>query len=315
MPEEHPPVANVAAAALAGLRATPKTLPPKLFYDDEGCRLFEAITRLPEYYVTRTERALLADTAPAIGARVPEHAAVVEYGASSPDKAAILLAALTRPAAYVPIDVALAAVAETGRQIAAWFPRLSVHPIAADFTAAIALPREIDGLKRVGFFPGSTIGNFEPQAAIAFLRRVRTALGAGAFLCVGVDLAKDPAILVPAYDDAAGVTAAFNLNLLRRLNREAVADFDLDGFAHRAVWNADESRIEMHLVSRRAQTVRIARETIAFAAGETIHTENSYKHTASAFTRLAASGGWSPVAMWTDPEALFSIHLLSATPA
>jgi L-histidine N-alpha-methyltransferase len=309
--EEDP---DVAAAALAGLRATPKTLPPKLFYDDEGCRLFEAITRLPEYYVTRTERALLSDTAPAIGARVPQRASVVEYGASSPDKAAILLAALTRPAAYVPIDVAPAAVAETGRHIAAWFPRLSVHPIAADFTAAITLPREIDGLKRVGFFPGSTIGNFEPSAAIAFLRRVRTTLGADAFLCVGVDLAKDPAILVPAYDDAAGVTAAFNLNLLRRLNREAAADFDLEGFAHRAVWNAAESRIEMHLVSRRAQTVRIAGETIAFAAGETIHTENSYKHAESSFTRLATAGGWSSIAMWMDPEALFSVHLLVANP-
>jgi dimethylhistidine N-methyltransferase len=292
--EESP---DVAAAALAGLRATPKTLPSKLFYDDEGCRLFEAITRLPEYYVTRTERALLSDTAPGIGARVPERAAVIEYGASSPDKAAILLASLTRPAVYVPIDVAPAAVAETGRQIAAWFRRLSVHPIAADFTAAITLPNEIDGLKRVGFFPGSTIGNFEPQAAIAFLRRVRTTLGAGSHFCVGVDLAKDPSILVPAYDDAAGVTAAFNLNLLRRLNREAAADFDLDGFVHRAVWNADESRIEMHLVSRRTQTARVAGEMIAFAAGETIHTENSYKHTAPAFTRLVASGGWSSVAM------------------
>jgi L-histidine Nalpha-methyltransferase len=303
---------DIAADALAGLLAARKTLPPKLFYDDEGCRLFARITELPEYYVTRTELALLRNIGPDIAARVPRGAAVIEYGAGSETKAAILLASLRAPAVYVPIDVAAGALAAVADRLARRFPDLSIHPVVADFQAPLTLPKVAEGLPRLGFFPGSTIGNLEPVAARTFLDQVRTTLGPGAQFLVGVDLRKDPGILIPAYDDADGVTAAFDRNLLVRLNREADADFDPESFAHLALWNDAESRIEMHLVSRRAQTVHVAGRTIRFAAGESIHTENSYKHTAEAFRSLAFEAGWRPVQLWTDPDALFSMHLLIA---
>lgn len=307
---------TVAALALAGLRARPKTLPPHLFYDDVGCRLFYRITELPEYYVTRTELALLAQVADAVAARLAAPAALVEYGASDETKAAFLLDRRRDSApvfaAYVPIDIAAPALAALRARLAQARPELAVYPVAADFLHPLPLPHEVLGLARLGFFPGSTIGNLDPDHACAFLGRMRVALGEGARLLIGVDLRKDPAILLPAYDDAAGVTAAFNRNLLARLNREAGAAFDPASFDHRAVWNAAEGRIEMHLVSRRAQTVRVAGELIEFAAGETIHTENSYKYTLAGFADLAAAAGWHGERMWTDPAALFSVHLLRA---
>jgi dimethylhistidine N-methyltransferase len=190
--------------------------------------------------------------------------------------------------------------------------RLPVHPIVADFQCPLALPAAVSGRPVLGFFPGSTIGNLEPPVAERFLRQARETLGRHALFLIGVDLRKDPAVLVPAYDDRAGVTAAFNLNLLTRLNREAAADFDLTAFAHEARWNDAESRIEMHLVSRRAQTVHVAGRRLRFAAGESIHTENSYKHTQGAFASLAARSGWRRDALWTDAGNLFSLHLLTA---
>lgn len=300
---------DVADAALAGLEASPKTLPSKLFYDARGCELFGRITGLPEYYLTRTERALLVAIAPALTRRVPPGGVLVEYGASSEDKADILLGELRAPSAYVPIDVAAGALGALRRRMRG---RLPVHPIVADFLRPIALPAALAGRPVLGFFPGSTIGNLEPLVAGRFLAQARETLGQRALFLIGVDLRKDPAVLVPAYDDRAGVTAAFNLNMLARLNREAAADFDLAAFAHEARWNDAESRIEMHLVSRRAQTVHVAGRRLRFAAGESIHTENSYKHTEADFAALAARSGWRRDAVWTDAESLFSLHLLTA---
>lgn len=306
------PEPDIAALALAGLSARPKTLPPVLFYDDAGCALFYRITGLPEYYLTRTELALLPVIAREIAPLLARPAGLVEYGASDEAKAAFLLDCPGAPfAAYVPIDIAAAALEAMANRARARWPDLAVMPIAADFLTPPRLPPALDGMARLGFFPGSTIGNLDPPAARRFLAGARAALGPGARLLVGVDLAKDPSLLLPAYDDAAGVTAAFNRNLLVRLNREAGADFDPAGFDHRALWNAAEGRIEMHLVSRRAQRVRVAGTAIDFAAGETIHTENSYKHSLPGFAALARAGGWTPARVWTDPGQLFSVHLLA----
>jgi dimethylhistidine N-methyltransferase len=305
---------DVAEAALDGLTRERKTLPAKLFYDAEGCRLFGEITRLPEYYVTRTELALLREVAPEFGAIAPEGAALVEYGASREDKALLLLGAMRGPRAYVPIDVAAAALDEVAARMAGG--TVAVHPVAGDFLDALSLPAAVRALPAVGFFPGSTIGNFDPDEAVAFLARARRTLagankGSALFL-VGVDLRKDPALLIPAYDDAAGITAAFNLNLLARLNREAAADFDLSRFRHEARWNDAESRIEMHLVSTSDQVVHVGGQAIGFARGETIHTENSYKHGVAGFQQTAARAGWRPRQVWTDEARLFSLHLLQA---
>ncbi|MEO8713854.1 MAG: L-histidine N(alpha)-methyltransferase [Acetobacteraceae bacterium] len=298
--------------ALEGLLGTPKTLPAKLFYDDEGCRLFYRITELPEYYLTRTELALLAEIAHEL---VEPAAALIEYGASDEAKASALLDqtdASGEPAfaAYVPIDVAETALLAMTARLKRARPGLKVWPVVADFLRPVTLPFGLDGLARLGFFPGSTIGTLDPDEARLFLAGARRTLGVGARMLVGVDLRKDAATLIPAYDDAEGVTAAFNLNLLARLNREAGADFDLDAFAHRAAWNAAEGRIEMHLVSRRSQTAHIDGHAIRFMPGETIHTENSYKHTPAGFRAIARAAGWRAQRMWTDPARLFSIHLL-----
>ncbi len=302
--------AGVLADALAGLCASRKTLPAKLFYDPEGCRLFGLITGLPEYYVTRTERALLESVAPQVAAGVAADAVLVEYGASDEAKALLLLEATDRFSAYVPIDVAGPELALLAARLHGSHPRLAVHPVTADFLAPLALPAAVDARPRLGFFPGSTIGNLDPQTARAFLRQVRATLGGGARFLVGADLRKDPAILVPAYDDAQGVTAAFNRNILHRLNREAGADFDAHAFAHRALWNEALGRMEMHLVSLHPQEVHLGGRVIRFEAGETIHTENSYKHTVDSLRALAAEAGWTSLRVWTDPAGLFSIHLL-----
>lgn len=301
---------QILAAARAGLTATPKTLPPALFYDAAGCALFGQITELPEYYVTRTEMALLREAAPVVGAMLPEGLAVVEYGASSATKAAVLLRGLRAPALYVPVDVAAEALDDVTAEIGRDFPRLAVRPVAGDFLRRLSLPASVQEHPRLAFFPGSTIGNFEPEAAAGFLRVVAAALGGKAHLLIGVDRWKDPAILVPAYDDGAGVTAAFNMNMLVRLNREAGADFDLTRFRHAAIWNADASRIEMHLISLCDQDVRLGDSVVSFAEGESIHTESSYKHRPEAFVRIAESGGWSIVRSWTDAGERFAIHLM-----
>ncbi|MEJ0018690.1 MAG: L-histidine N(alpha)-methyltransferase [Acetobacteraceae bacterium] len=296
---------DVADAALSGLLQPRKTLPAKLFYDEAGCRLFARITELPEYYLTRTELALLAKVAPRVAATVGGPAVLVEYGASDETKAGFLLRESSPAAArhdpvfraYVPIDVAAPQLLALRARLRQDRPDLTVCVLAADFMDIVALPHEVPALPRLGFFPGSTIGNLDPSQACRFLQRARQALGGQSWFLVGVDLRKDPAILLPAYDDAQGVTAAFNLNLLDRLNREADADFDLASFRHRAVWNDVDSRIEMHLESLREQTVRVAGHAVHFAAGETIHTENSYKYAPEHFAALAEQAGWHSAEM------------------
>jgi dimethylhistidine N-methyltransferase len=301
--------ADVVDAALTGLTASPKTLPAKLFYDDEGCRLFYEITKTPEYYLTRTETALLTAVAPSLVPKGFSDAALVEFGGSDESKARILLDLPDSPfTTYVSIDVAAPALSDMKVRLSRACPDLRVLPIVADFMQPLRLPTL--PAARMGFFPGSTIGNLAPEEASRFLASTRNSLGSGAWFLLGADLRKSPKILLPAYNDAAGITAAFNLNLLRRLNREAGADFDLDGFRHEALWNDAESRIEMHLFARRDQTVHLASHTISFSEGESIHTENSYKHTKERICAIAGGAGWEMEQPWTDRVGLFGLFLL-----
>ncbi len=308
----------VAQAALDGLLRPQKTLPAWLFYDDAGCRLFQRITELPEYYLTRTEHALLAETMPALRAYLSarcDRAALVEFGTSDERKAGHLLAIQGADEArlfraYTAIAVDGPGLAMMKARMARAMPDVAVRTVPADFEAAIVLPPGAPGLLPVGLFAGSTIGNFDPGHARDFLRRAARTLGPDSALLVGFDLRKDPAVLVPAYADAAGVTAAFNLNLLTRLNREAAANFDVAAFDHRAVWNDAESRIEMHLVSRWTQQVYVAGYTIAFDAGAFIHTENSYKYTTDDFCALSRAAGWQVRAIWSDKQERFALGLL-----
>lgn len=310
--EPDPQTSSFRTDVLRGLTARRKTLPSKYFYDAAGSRLFEAICELPEYYLTRVETALLARVVPQVAARIPQGAALVEFGSGASVKTRLLLDAAPHLGAYVPIDISEAALGDAARQLGTDYPALPVHAVLGDFTNGIALPTPVRERPAVGFFPGSTIGNFAPSAAVDLLRHARDLLGRGARFLVGADLVKAPSVLVPAYDDAQGVTAAFNKNLLARINRELGARIDPDRFRHRAVWNATDSRIEMHLVSLEEQTVEIAGCRIAFAAGETIHTENSYKFTTAGFTALAEQAGWRVEASWTDDAAPFAVFLLAA---
>ncbi len=306
----HP---ELAADAIAGLSATRKTLPCKWLYDAEGTRLFEAITRLPEYYPTRTEVLILDQCGAEIADAIGRGAAVVEFGPGDGAKAVQLLHALEAPCAYLPVDIAPEWLEAVADRVSAAFPDLPVLPVVADFTRAFELPPHGGGsAARLGFFSGSTIGNFEPPEAVAFLARARATLGRGARMLLGADLVKETAILEAAYDDAAGVTAAFNLNLLTRLNREAGADFDPDGFDHAARWNPGLERIEMHIVARHAQAVRVAGQVIRFARGESIHTESSHKYRPDRLRRIAGAAGWRDATMWSDPAEMFSVWLLEA---
>ena len=307
-----PATSDFARDLVAGLRATPKRIAPKYFYDAAGSRLFDRITTLPEYYPTRAEMQILRERAGAVAALVPAEGALVEFGSGSSAKVRLLLARMPKLRAYVPVDISGEFLGEEARRLRAEHSSLQVVPVAADFTKPFALPDAVRGLPRAGFFPGSTIGNFDPDDAKAFLRNAAGVLGGGAAFIVGVDLVKDEAILNRAYDDAQGVTAAFNLNLLARANRELKADFDLDGFAHHAFFNEEQSRIEMHLVSRKVQQAHVGGATFAFDEGETIHTENSYKYTVDGFLRLAAEAGWRGSDVWTDKDRLFSVHALKA---
>lgn len=301
------------ASVLDGLAQPQKRIPSKFFYDERGSQIFDAICELPEYYPTRTEIALLRDTAGDVARLIGRHATLVEFGAGSTQKVGYLLDALDAPAAYVPVDISGDHLFASSKALAAQYPSLRVIPVCADYTRPFDLP-EIEGeAVRAGFFPGSTIGNFTRDQAGGFLRTVAGDLGAGSGLLIGVDLRKDEAILHAAYNDAAGVTAAFNLNLLARINRELGADFDVDAFAHEARWCDGPGRIEMHLVSRAEQTVHIDGRAVRFVEGESIHTEDSHKYTIDGFRELAAEAGWSAEAVWTDPDDLFSIHFLRAT--
>ena len=290
-----------------GLGAAPRQIACKYFYDAEGSRLFDAICELPEYYQTRTETALLRRHAAEIAALIGGDAEIVEFGAGSLRKARILLDA-ANPSAYMPLDISGDYLAHVVRELAADYPALKLKPIVADFSRPLAVP---GGGPRAGFFPGSTIGNFTPDAAMALLRRMRGVLNGGGLL-IGVDLVKDPARLHAAYNDAAGVTAAFNKNLLARANRELGADFDLDGFAHYAPYNPVAQRVEMYLVSLKRQGVTIGGARYDFAAGEAVHTEDSHKYTIESFREMAVKAGFRPRAVWTDEERLFSIHWLES---
>jgi dimethylhistidine N-methyltransferase len=305
-------VSDFEADVVAGLSRPRKQVPPKHFYDAEGSRLFEAITELAEYYPTRTEIALLREAADQIAAHIPDGAALVEFGSGASTKTRILLDAAPQLAVYAPIDISASALEGAAKAIRADYPALTVAPLRDDFTNALRLPQETEGRPVVGFFPGSTIGNFTKDEARAFLVSARRLLGEGAAFLVGIDLVKDTATLVAAYDDELGVTAAFNKNLLARVNRELGGDFDLDAFAHRAVWNDAESRIEMHLMSLKDQTVHVAGRVFRFAAGETLHTENSHKFTLEGFAALAASAGWEVEEQWSSAAPAFGMVLLRA---
>ncbi len=297
---------------LDDLSQHPKRLSPKYFYDATGSELFEQITLLPEYYPTRTELSILRDRGGAISATLPKGAALVEFGAGATTKARLLLNECAL-GCYVPVDISadfLKAQADSLRQD---FPGLAVYPVAADFTAPFALPEAVAEMSKVGFFPGSTLGNFEPHEACAFLRSARDILGQGAQMVIGVDLEKDERVLYEAYNDKAGVTARFNLNVLHRINRELGGNFDISAFTHRAIYNRDRHRIEMHLISRKAQTIRVLGRSFSFRAGETIHTENSYKYSLERFAALARGSGWTPRATWTDGAGMFSVHALVAS--
>ena len=301
---------DFARAVLTGLSQPRKAVPCRFFYDARGSELFERITHLPEYYLTRAETAILRAHASEIASRVPAGAAMIEFGSGSSLKTELLLDRLPLLAAYVPIDISPSALAVAEARLARRRPELRIVSLLGDFTEIISLPSELEDVAKVGFFPGSTIGNFAPDEARVLLGKMGEALGREGRLVIGVDLDKDRDILLKAYDDAAGITAAFNLNLLARANRELNARFDLSSFVHRAVYDEEAGRIEMHLESRIGQKVSVLGRVFEFAAGERIHTENSHKYTVAGFQSLAAAAGWRPAQVWTDPDSLFSVHAL-----
>jgi dimethylhistidine N-methyltransferase len=295
---------------LRGLRSTPKTLPPKLFYDERGALLFERISELDEYYLTRSELEILERYAPEVARFAGPGCALIEYGSGAGVKVRLLLDALASPAAYVPIDISQEQLARVAGDLAADYPDVAVRPLWADYTAPFQLPPLPTGARRLAFFPGSTIGNFHPTEAAAFLRRVRHTVGPNGALILGVDRRKAKRVLDAAYDDRDGVTAAFNLNLLTRLNRDYDADFDVARFRHRAFFNREASRVEMHLESLDAQTVRVAGERIRFERGETIWTESSYKYDGPRLDALAAAAGFRVAKRWTDSGRRFWVVAL-----
>jgi dimethylhistidine N-methyltransferase len=298
---------------LAGLSQPQKAIPARWFYDRTGSELFEEITRLPEYYPTRTEAALLAAHSAEVGAIVGAGRAVIEFGSGSSAKTPALLSAVA-PAAYVPIDISGDFLRQSAAELEARFPGLPVRPVEADFMHPVALPGDVAALPKLGFFPGSTIGNLVPRSGVNLLRGMIDTLGVGAHLLIGMDRVKEVGLLVPAYDDADGITARFNLNLLHRINRELGADIPVDRFAHEARWNDDWARIEMHLVAMDPVVFSVAGHRFALDLGETIHTENSHKYDARSARQLLAAGGWTPVAEWTDGAGLFSMILAEARP-
>jgi len=307
---------RVATAVREGLASQPKCLPPWLFYDEAGSQLFDRITELPEYYLTRTERSILEAHAGAMIARAAagDRLRIAELGAGSADKTRLILSAASRrqgPVVYEPIDVSASALELAQQRIESELPRVSVAPQVMDYTEDFDLDAPDPGTRRLMLYIGSSIGNFEPDDAADLLARLSAALWPGDALLLGVDLFKDPSVLVDAYDDADGVTAAFNRNLLVRLNRELGADFDPEAFAHRAVWNPTASRIEMHLESCAEQTVRLdlLELSVDFVAGERIHTENSYKYRPGQAESMLRNAGFMPEATWTDPRAWFAVHL------
>lgn len=300
---------------LTALRKRPRTIAPKYFYDAQGSALFDRICELPEYYPTRTELGILQQHAGEMADLMGPHAELIEFGAGSLHKVRILLDAMETPGRYLPIDISSEHLSQSAQALQAAYPWLDVQPVVGDYTQHITLPPpRTPYARRVGFFPGSTIGNCSPQEALTFLQGAARLLRGGA-LILGADLIKEPSVLHAAYNDAQGVTAAFNLNLLARANRELGANFELDQFCHSAFYNAAHQRIEMHLLSKRAQQIELCGRQFSLAEGETLHTENSHKFTLDGLRQLAVQAGFTPGQVWTDPQQWFSVMWLQAPPA
>ncbi len=296
----------------AGLISEPKTLPCKYLYDERGSELFDLITRLPEYYLTRTELGILQECLPEVARVCGPRAQVVEYGSGSGQKTRMLLHALDKPTSCALVEISRSHLAQCVKELGAELPQIQLDPVCADYTRPLVLPPAPAGTtRRVAFFPGSTIGNFDPGDAADFLAKVAETVGSDGGLLIGVDLQKDESILRPAYDDAAGVTAAFNMNLLTRVRRELEIDVSPDDFYHSAPYNHRLGRMEMHLVARRDLEFMMDGECIQFSRGESIHTENSYKYTRDGFASLADEAGWNLLRTWTDSNSLFSVHYLT----
>jgi len=302
---------DFAQAVLAGLSQPQKVVPARFLYDKRGSELFEEITRLPEHYLTRTETALLEKHASEIAELAGDETVVVEFGSGSSAKTPLLLAAV-RPAVYIPVDISADFLAEAAKGMAAAHPGLRVVPVAGDFTLPVYLDSIAGDAPRLGFFPGGTIGNFGPSGAVDLLRSFAATLGRGARLVIGMDPRKDPSILIAAADDPQGLMKAFNLNLLHRINRELGGTIEVDGFTHKAIWNDPLGRLELHLEATRDLDFTVAGRPFAMQAGETIHTENSYKYRFEEIQLLARAAGWEPVAAWGDTDGLFSLQLWSA---
>ncbi len=304
------PVSDFRQDILTGLQAEQKYISPKYFYDTEGSRLFEQICQLPEYYLTRTEIGLLKNHGPDIAACLGSNATLLELGSGSSIKIRLLLDAL-QPLLYVPVDISREHLLQSAKTLSTDYPWLTIHAICSDYAETWDWPiQTLADSRRIAYFPGSSIGNSTPQQALYLLGRIAALLGDGGGLLIGVDLVKEREILDAAYNDSQGVTARFNKNILARLNRELHADFELNHFQHRAFYNADQQRIEMHLLSDRQQTVQVADKILHFCNGESIHTENSYKYTVAGFQQLASRAGFESRQVWTDPDDLFSIHYL-----
>jgi dimethylhistidine N-methyltransferase len=304
---------DFADALIDGLSASEKSIPCRFLYDAKGSALFEQITELPEYYPTRTEMRILAERAAEIARGAAPGNVLIEFGSGSSLKTELLLKEMHALHAYVPVDISPAALREAQARIRKRFPGIEVLPVCGDFAKPLALPPQIDGRPRLGFFPGSTIGNLTQAAAMRLLANMARILGSGGRLIIGADLKKDLGRLIRAYDDAAGVTAAFNLNLLERANRELDADFDVRHFDHLATYSERHGRIDLYLVSRREQSVSLLGRRFRFEEGERIHTEHSHKYDVEGFKAMAARAGWSSLSVWTDPDDLFSVHVLEAT--
>lgn len=303
--------ANARQEILRGLASEPRHIHPKYFYDEKGSLLFDQITLLPEYYPTRAEKQILRRYCHSIAARVGRDSVLIEPGSGTSEKAELLLPAI-EPQAYVPLDIAAIHVRDAAWRLAHRFPWLDIHAVAADYCGSFSLPEEIPDGRRLIFYPGSTIGNFHPEEAVAFLRQWRTLAGDDGGLLIGVDLEKDPQVLHWAYNDARGVTAQFNLNILRHVNRIAGTDFNPGNFSHLAFYNDELRRIEMHLESRFEQSVQIDAARLSFAAGERINTEHSYKYSTERFAELAAQAGWRLETCWYDRDQLFGVHYFIA---
>jgi dimethylhistidine N-methyltransferase len=309
-PAPVPAEDDFAREVLNGLSSRPRAIPCRFLYDARGSELFERITQLDEYYPTRTEIGLLERHAGDIAELAGEDVAIVEFGSGSSRKTEILITALLDPAAYVAIDISPAALEDAASRLRRRFPALSVMPVTGDFNGPLRFPESIGKKRRLGFFPGSTIGNFEHGDAVAFLQHAGNLLGEGAALLLGVDLKKDQSILIPAYDDSEGITAAFNLNLLERINRELDGSFNTAKFAHEAIYNEDAGRVEIYLTSREDQEVRVLGRSFHFVRGERIHTENSHKYTTADVAEMARRSGWTLAHAWVDDPALFCVAYL-----